>query len=74
MGVPWHKLELKHLLTSDGVEPADIHRIESAGDSGCGRQVVLFSTTEGEAWQALIDRPTNKDKPKVVLTQGWDLP
>ena len=56
-----------------GVKPADVIRIESAGDSTSGLQEVLLVDTEGSPWRALIDRPTNKDKAKVKLIPGWDL-
>ena len=69
----FHKLELKRMLTTEGVKPADIIRIRSAGDSGLGVQEVLFVSTDGKPCRALIDRPTHKDKARVDIYTNWDV-
>ena len=66
-----HKAELRAMLKKAGHPASDIERVESAGDSGLGVQVVHFFDADECKKSALIDKPNLQAKAAIKIVDGW---
>jgi hypothetical protein len=65
------------ILREKGHNIGRVYHVWSAGESGCGRDVVIFTTTENKPMTAEVSTETGQPglavKINVEIREGWDV-
>jgi hypothetical protein len=63
--------DAKALLAHHGTAAARVYRVESAGDSGEGRETILFTSPDGEPMTAFLETVPGLGEEFVTVAGGW---